>query len=212
MSVPVILPEVQAAILAGGQSRRMGKPKLFLDFRGNTFIAHLLTQLQQQVNNVMIAGAPDPRQLADLGVPVFADAQVADTKNDNGPLAGVFTALSNMQCKSNMQRKWLLIVPCDNPLLPSNYAARLFETARVQSAPLVYVRKQGREQPLYALIQSSLWESLGAYLASGERKVLPWYESVGAVVVEWDDAGLAFDNLNTPDEYSSFLAAANSAA
>jgi molybdopterin-guanine dinucleotide biosynthesis protein A len=204
MSVPVVLPEVQAAILAGGQSRRMGKPKLFLEFRGNTFIAHLLTQLQQQVNNVMIAGAPDLRQLADLGVPVFADAQVADTKNDNGPLAGIFTSLSNMQ------RKWLLVVPCDNPLLPTNYAARLFEAARTQSAPLVYVCKQGREQPLYALIQGSLLDSLGAYLASGERKVLPWYESVGAVALDWDDAGLAFDNLNTPEEYAGFLARANS--
>ncbi len=206
MSVPVILPEVQAAILAGGQSRRMGKPKLFLDFRGNTFIAHLLSQLQLQVNNVMIAGAPDPRQLADLGVPVFADAQV-----DSGPLAGVFTALSNMQCKSNMQRKWLLIAPCDNPLLPTNYAARLLETARAQSVPLVYVRKQGREQPLYALIQGSLLESLGAYLASGDRKVLPWYKSVGALALDWDDVGLAFNNLNTPEEYAAFLASANSA-
>lgn len=200
MSVPVILPEVQAAILAGGQSRRMGKPKLFLDFRGNTFIAHLLSQLQLQVNNVMIAGAPDPRQLADLGVLVLADAQV-----DSGPLAGVFTALSNMQ------RKWLLIAPCDNPLLPTNYAARLLETARAQSVPLVYVRKQGREQPLYALIQSSLLESLGAYLASGDRKVLPWYKSVGALALDWDDVGLAFNNLNTPEEYAAFLASANSA-
>jgi len=197
----MLLPEIQAAILAGGQSRRMGQPKLLLDFRGNTFIAHLLAQLQQQVNNVMIAGVPDPRQLADLGVPVLADAKV-----DTGPLAGVFTALSNTQ------RKWLLIAPCDNPLLPADYALRLFETARVQSAPLVYVCKQGREQPLYALIQSNLLESLGAYLASGERKVLPWYESVGAVALDWDDAGLAFDNLNTRDEYASFLVAANSAA
>ena len=201
----MLLPEIQAAILAGGQSRRMGKPKLFLDFRGNTFIAHLLTQLQQQVSNVMIAGAPDPRQLADLGVPVLIDMKVADAQVDSGPLAGIFTALSTMQ------RKWLLVTPCDNPLLPTNYAVRLFETARAQSVPLVYVRKQGREQPLYALIQASLLESLGAYLASGERKVLPWYESVGAVALDWDDAGLAFDNLNTPEEYAVFLARANSA-
>jgi molybdopterin-guanine dinucleotide biosynthesis protein A len=201
----MLLPEIQAAILAGGQSRRMGQAKMLLDFRGNTFIAHLLAQLQQQVNNVMIAGAPDPRQLADLGVPVFIDAQA-----DSGPLAGIFTALSNMQRKPNMQRQWLLIVPCDNPLLPANYAVRLFETARAQSAPLVYVRKQSREQPLYALVQSNLLKSLEVYLASGERKVLPWYESVGAVAVDWDDAGLAFDNLNTPEEYAAFLVLANS--
>lgn len=197
MSTPLILPEVQAAILAGGQSRRMGKPKLFLDFRGNSFIAHLLLQLQQQVNHVMIAGAPDPRLLADLGVDVLPDAQA-----DLGPLGGIVTALAHAR------REWLLLVPCDNPLLPANYAARLLHTARERQAPLAYVRKQGREQPLYAIVRRDLRDSLAAYLASGERKVLPWYASVGAVALDWDDAGLAFDNLNTPEDYAAFLAAA----
>jgi molybdopterin-guanine dinucleotide biosynthesis protein A len=72
----------------------------------------------------------------------------------------------------------------------------------------VYVRKQGREQPLYALIRRDVLPSLNAYIASGERKVLPWYESVSAVAVDWDDSGLAFTNLNTPEEYAAFLAAA----
>lgn len=197
MSVPLILPEVQAAILAGGQSRRMGKPKLFLDFRGNTFIAHLLLQLQQQVNNVMIAGAPDPRQLADLGVTVLAD-----NETDCGPLAGIATALAHSR------REWLLLAPCDNPLLPANYAARMLHAARELQVPLVYVRKQGREQPLYAIMRRDLCDSLAAYLARGERKVLPWYVSVGAAALDWDDAGLAFDNLNTPEDYGAFLVAA----
>jgi molybdenum cofactor guanylyltransferase len=200
MSVPLILPEVQAAILAGGQSRRMGKPKLFLEFRSNTFIAHLLAQLQQQVNDVMIAGAPDPRQLADLGVAVLPD-----TAPDHGPLGGIATALVQAR------RQWVLFAPCDNPLLPANYAARLLHTAREQGAPLVYVRKAGREQPLYALVRRDLLGSLNTYLASGGRKVLPWYHSAGAVALDWDDAGLAFDNLNTPEEYAAFLAAANPA-
>lgn len=197
MSVPLILPEVQAAILAGGHSSRMGKPKLFLDFRGNTFIAHLLTQLQQQVNSVMIAGAPDPRQLTDLGVDVLSD-----TMPDAGPLGGMATALAHAR------REWLLLVPCDNPVLPTHYATRLLHTAREQGAPLVYLRKQGREQPLYAIVRCDLRDSLNAYLASGERKVLPWYASVDAVALDWDDAGLAFSNLNTPEEYDAFLAAA----
>lgn len=179
----------------------MGTPKLFLDFRGNTFIAHLLLQLQQQVNNVMIAGAPDPRQLADLAVPVLADAEP-----DAGPLGGIATALAQLR------RDWLLIVPCDNPLLPANYAVRLLTTARTRSSPLVYVRKQGRGQPLYAIIRKDLLASLADYLARGERKVLPWYESVGAVALDWDDAGLAFNNLNTPEDYARFLIEADQAA
>ncbi len=195
--VPLILPEVQAAILAGGESRRMGRPKLLLDFRGNSFIAHLLLQLQQQVNSVMIAGAPDPRQLADLGIDVLPDA-VADC----GPLGGMATALAHAR------RDWLLVAPCDNPVLPPDYAARLLQAARERQAALAYVRKQGREQPLYAIVRRELLASLQAYLAGGARKVLPWYESVGAVALDWDDAGLAFTNINTPDEYAAFLAAA----
>ena len=132
MNIPMILPEIEAAIVAGGQSRRMGKDKLFLDFRGNSFIAHLLIQLQQQVNNVVVAGAPDPRQLADLGVPVLVDSSA-----DCGPLAGIAAALAVTR------RQWLLLVPCDNPVLPANYAVRLLHEARQQHAPLVYVAKGG---------------------------------------------------------------------
>lgn len=196
MSIPVILPEVQAAVLAGGQSLRMGNPKLFLDFRSNTFIAHLLTQLREQVNEVMIAGAPDPSRLADLGVTVLVDAEP-----DLGPLGGMASALTHAS------RQWLLLVPCDNPILPPDYASRLLHIAREKQVPLVYVRKADREQPLYAIVQKNLLASLNDYLARGERKVLPWYKSVGAVPLDWDDAGLFFNNLNTPEEYAAFLAA-----
>lgn len=197
MNMPLILPEVEAAILAGGQSRRMGQPKLFLDFRGNTFIAHLLTQLQRQVNSVMIAGAPDPRQLADLGVAI-----VPDINPDCGPLGGIASAFTRAS------RQWLLITPCDNPVLPDDYATRLLHAAREQRAPLVYVTKAGRAQPLYAILQTDLLPSLQHYLERGERKVMPWYESVGAVGLACDDAALAFENINTPDSYAAFLQAA----
>ncbi|MBK8288249.1 MAG: molybdenum cofactor guanylyltransferase [Cellvibrionales bacterium] len=194
MRIPLILPEVQAAILAGGQSRRMGQHKLFLDYRGNTFIAHLLIQLQQQVNEVVVAGAPVPRQLADLGVPVLEDAEP-----DLGPLGGVATALKHAS------REWLLTAPCDNPVLPANFATRLLHVAREQNVPLVYVRKARKPQPLYAIVRRDLLGSLNAYLAGGERKVMPWYESVDALALDWDDAGVSFININTPEEYAAFL-------
>lgn len=197
MSVPLLLPEVEAAILAGGQGRRMGRPKLFLDYRGYPFITHLLAALQQQVNRVMVAGAPDPSQLADLGVPVLPD-----TLPGSGPLAGVATALAHCT------RDWLLLAPCDNPLLPPDYAARLLHAARQAGAPIAYVRKQGREQPLYAIVSTRLRADLDAYLARGERRVLPWYTAAGAVALDWDDGGAAFDNLNTPAEYEAFCRAA----
>lgn len=197
MSVPLILPDVQAVILAGGQSRRMGQPKAFLDYRGNTFIAHLLAQLQPQVSSVMIAAGQQPEAFAGMGVEVVPDAMP-----DAGPLAGLMAALQHAQ------RPWLVCVPCDNPVLPPQYAARLLQAAKDQATPLVYVNKQGRAQPLYAIIHTSLMENLQRYLATGGCKVLSWYAAVGALPLDWDDAGMAFDNLNSPDDYAAFLRAA----
>ena len=197
MAIPLILPEVQAVILTGGHSRRMGQTKAFLEYRGNSFVAHLLAQLQPQVSSVMIAAGQYAPQFVGLGVDV-----VTDTLAEAGPLAGLANALQQAN------RPWLLCVPCDNPLLPPDYAARLLQAARVHAAPLVFVRKHGRAQPLYAILQTALLENLQAYLQRGERKVLPWYESVGVVALDWDDAGLAFNNLNSPDDYAAFLQAA----
>lgn len=194
MSVPLILPDVQAVILAGGQSRRMGQTKAFLDFRGNTFIAHLLAQLQPQVSSVMIAAGQQPEQFAGMGVEVVADAVPGA-----GPLAGLMAALQHAQ------RPWLVCVPCDNPVLPPQYAARLLQAAKDQAVPLVYVSKLGCAQPLYAILHTSLAGNLQHYLVNGGCKVLSWYASVGALALDWDDAGAAFDNLNSPDDYAAFL-------
>lgn len=192
--IPVIVPEVQAVILAGGKSERMGSPKALLDFRGNTFIAHLLLALQPQVNGLVIMGQPAGVSLADLGVEIIKDSE------QDGPLAAIAQALAASR------KAWVLFAPCDNPLLPPNYAQQMLYSARHQQTKLVYVEKHDRAQPLYALIHKDLLPSLQAYLAAGGRKIMDWYREVEAGAVEWTDAGLLFENINTPEEYQAFVA------
>lgn len=192
--IPVIVPEVQAAILTGGKSERMGSPKALLDFRGNTFIAHLLLMLQPQVNSLFLLGEPAGVSLKDLGLEIIPDPQ-------DGPLAAIERALSASR------KAWLLLAPCDNPLLPADYAKQMLYSARHQASKLVYVEKAGRAQPLYALIHTDLLLSLRAYLQTGGRKIMDWYQQVGAGSVEWAEAGLMFENINMPEEYQAFIAA-----
>ena len=199
MRVPLIVPDVEAAILAGGHSRRMGTAKASLLFRGNTFMAHLLMQLQQQVREVVIVAGTQSQQFSDYGVQVLPDDNA-----ECGPLEGIATALRHAR------RDWVLFAPCDNPVLPENYAARLLWHARQQQVPLVYVRKNGRDQLLYTIMQRNLLPQLEAYMAEGGRKVMQWFAAVDADALIWDDAGLAFNNLNTPEDYNAFLAVSES--
>lgn len=196
--IPVIVPEVHAVLLTGGKSERMGQPKALLDFRGNTFIAHLLLALQPQVNSLSLLGQPAGVSLADLGLEIIQDEQ-------DGPLAAIAKAM-------RLSRKsWVLFAPCDNPLLPADYAKQMLYSARHQQAKLVYVEKAGRAQPLYALIHTDLLPSLEAYLAGGGRRIMDWYQQVQAGAVEWAEAGLMFENINTPEEYQAFIAAERAA-
>lgn len=191
--IPLVLPEVQAVILTGGKSERMGSPKALLPFRGNLFIAHLLSALQPQVNAIALSGEPEGVSLRDLGVPV-----IEDTSGD-GPLMAVAQALRASH------KSWLLVVPCDNPLLPADFAQRMLYGARQLQTQAIYVEKEGVAQPLYALLHRELLPSLEAFLASGQRKIMDWYAAVNARPLSWTTPTQAFDNINTPEEYQAFI-------
>lgn len=189
------LHNVEAAILAGGSSMRMGKHKALLSWKNITFLEHLVLQLQREVACVRVLGCPE-RDLYQHVNCVLCD----DLYPDCGPLGGIATAMQTMTSE------WLVVVPCDNPVLPECFARDLLAMAMQASSPLVYLRKAGREQPLYAILNAQLLHPLQTYLQRGGRKVLEWYASVGGVAFEAVEPGAAFDNLNTPEAYAAFIA------
>src|SRR5579862_3839386 len=94
-------------VLAGGRSRRMGRDKALLPYRGAPLIAHVAGTVEKVLDDsghVAIVGAPD--RYRDLGYRVLADLFPGC-----GPLGGIVTALSLAESD------WNLIVACDMPNL-----------------------------------------------------------------------------------------------
>ena len=76
------------AIIAGGQSRRMGRDKAFVDLGGKPLIEHVIERSADlgQAETILITNKP--AQYAHLGLPMFRDILP-----DKGSLGGIYTAL-----------------------------------------------------------------------------------------------------------------------
>lgn len=78
-------------ILAGGQSRRMGKDKLFMEIDGKSLLQKTIDVCLANFSSVSIV-AKEKKKFQETKLPILIDAPGAQ-----GPMAGVITALSDCQ-------------------------------------------------------------------------------------------------------------------
>src|SRR6516225_5087721 len=97
--------EIAAAILAGGESKRMGgQDKGLVALASKPLIAHVCVALREQAGVILVCANRNHSEYSRYGE-VVADAM----PGFKGPLAGIAAALA--QCKT----AWLLTVPVDGP-------------------------------------------------------------------------------------------------
>ncbi len=184
-------PKITGVVLSGGLSRRMGgQEKALLKLKGKTMIRYTLEKLGPQVNTLIINANQHTEQYQQYGYPVIGD----QFGNFDGPLAGIYTALSY----SN--DPFLMVVPCDSPLISDNLVERLY-SGICNSKSLIAVAHDGeRLQPVFALISNQLNSSLESYLKTGQRKLDSWYVENRAAIVDFSDAKEMFLNINTAED------------
>ncbi len=178
-----MIREVKAAgfILAGGLSRRMGRDKALLAFRGTTLLEHVAARAAAVVQPVTIVGPPE--RYLHFGYPVIADRHAGA-----GPLAGIEAALSS--CSSGRA----LILACDMPDVPLH----LLRSLVGEPGDCVIPRTgDGRLNPLCAVWSTTLLPAVQQALAEGRLKVLDCLKDVDVKEVSWP----ALENANTPEEW-----------
>ncbi|MGL5361066.1 MAG: molybdenum cofactor guanylyltransferase MobA [Shewanella sp.] len=182
---------IDAVILAGGMARRMGgDDKGLVELNGKAMIEHTIDRIKPQVKEILINANRNQTRYAEFGFKVISD----EITGFLGPLAGMISALGETDAD------YLLVVPCDCPLLPEDLVARLLAALEAEDAELAVASDGEYEQPVVLLLKPGLQDSMKAFLEAGERKVDFWYAKHHYTVAQFTDQPNAFVNVNTPEQ------------
>lgn len=200
-SSPCLRQQVTGLILAGGRGQRLGgQDKGLVSLNGQPLVSHAISVLRGQVSEVVISANRNLADYASLHSTVVSDAQPGFP----GPLAGLLAGLEAATTP------WLIVIPCDAPLLPRSLLPRL--AAAIGEADVAVVHDGEHLHPVTALMRTGLAADLADYLASGGHKVRDWYQRQHCVTVDFSDCPEAFANLNTESDRYRIAARLDSAA
>jgi molybdenum cofactor cytidylyltransferase len=183
-----------AAILAAGESRRMGTPKALLPYRGITFVEHLVNLARHPrvgvVRVILGAGAEDIRTKLHLN----SDSVVVNLDWPKGQLSSIQAAVRSL---AGCPTEGLLLCPVDHPLISETLVAQLIEqfdaSGKVIALPTFHGR---RGHPI--IFRSSVYqEILAASPEVGARQVV-WAHRDDIAEVPTEEEGVVL-NLNDPE-------------
>lgn len=191
-----MIADCTGLILAGGDSRRMGRDKTRLEIDGQTLLQRAIDVLQGVFPQVLVSVR---QRRDDVAVP-----QVVDEIPDAGPLAGLCAGLDAAKTP------WVFAVAADMPFLHPALIRALAKRREGFDAVVPVV--QGHPQPLAAFYAARTLPALRAVLVGqGKRGLRTALERLDVCLVhEGDirgvDPGLrGFIDLDTPGDVATAL-------
>jgi len=193
---PIMITDCTALIFAGGESRRMGREKLSLQFGGQSLLQRML-DLTRALFPAVLVSVQHLRD--DIDAP-----QVCDEIAGAGPLAGLCAGLHHATTP------WVFAVAADMPYLQAEIIERLALQRPGHQAVVPVI--QGQPYPLTAFYAVSILPTLRDVLARpgkpGLRAALPELE-VRYVderqLTDIDPTLRSFIDLDTPEDAAAAL-------
>ncbi len=182
------------AIIAGGQSRRMGRDKAFVHLAGKPLIEHVIERSAELGQDETILITNMPAQYAHLGLPMHRDILP-----NKGSLGGIYTALVQAQCPD------VLVLACDMPFVNSDLLRYMADQIRAD-IDIVAPRVDCYPQGLHAIYKKTCIAPIANQLAADRLKIIRFYDQMRVRYLDeteyaaFDPLGRCFANLNTPAE------------
>ena len=188
---------ILGAILAGGQSKRMGKDKLFLKLNNKMLIEYTIDKVKKYLKNVIIITNQKNEFFLKKNLITVEDC----IKGQLGPLVGILTAMK--WAKQNLKEcSWIATFPCDTPFFPETIIQKFIEKSKKKDSLLLCASSHGRKHNIFGLWSIELYEKLHDDLINNKiRKVQDWIEKNKITNVEFNfEEYDPFFNINTLDD------------
>ncbi len=180
-------------VLAGGESRRMGRDKALLIRDGRSQLAHIAALLERVTERVYVSSRQE--QQDDPERSRFEN--IVDRYSGIGPIAGILSAMD-----AHPRVDWL-VVACDLPNIDAATLSFLVQNAKQKQLFTAYKSNHdGLPEPLCALYRCGSDAIIRQFVDDGivcPRKMLIRSDTL---LLEQPNP-VALDNINTPDDLAS---------
>lgn len=183
---------IEAVVLTGGASQRMGTDKASLPVLGTSQAQRIVERLRDKGYAVTVLGRE----------PVPGAEFVQDREEFAGPLAALECFRPTCDC--------VFVASCDLPLFDAALVDGL--AAKMGEAQVAVPILGGWRQPLCALYRSTAFPDISQVLAEGKRSLMAWLDRLRVVEVAAEDLSVAPEALmsaNTPEELQALLGREN---
>lgn len=186
-----------AAILAAGESRRMGTPKALLDYHGKTFVEYLIDATSHPrigiLRVVLGAKAEEIRaQLRSIDPELF----VMNRDWERGQISSIHSAIRSLPVGAT---EGLMLFPVDHPMISRAVVSELIAAFDATQKSIVLPVHEGRRgHPV--IFRATLYEELlNASPQVGARQVV-WAHVDELAEVPTEDTGVTL-NIDDPATY-----------
>ena len=193
------MADLGVIILAGGQSRRMGRNKALLRLAADrpTLIEEVVATVAPLGPILLVTNTPDTYAFLDLPM-------VPDARPGAGALGGLYSGLEAATAPFN------LVVACDMPFLQPALLRALADQPRDYDVLIPRWQEAGQTKPqletLHAIYSRACLPAIAAHLDAGDLRLISFFPDVRVRYVDEpelrqsDPTLQSFRNLNTPDE------------
>ena len=178
---------VTAIILAGGKSTRMGQEKAFMQWKGKSFIKHIIDAALPVCDAVILSGNQSKLQK-------FGFTVVKDLREGEGPV----TALTG--CFRQVKTDVALVLSCDVPQIRTADLEQLIKNHQPENDVTLY-SYQGRQMPLVAVYNRSCFPNFEEAFFSQKRKLFDVLSKLNVQELAFTgEQGLL--NINTTKDFA----------
>lgn len=200
MSKPFTTHDLDALVLAGGESKRLGSPKALLPLGNASLIETVLARLQPLFRRVLVV-VKEKEGFAELDAEVLTDARL-----ERGPLVGITQGLEASDAP------WCFVAGCDMPFLDPQVIQRMAE--RLDGCDILAPYMEDRFQTLHAFYSQACLPFARTLLEEGNTSPRALFSLCkvrtieAADLLDIDPDLLSFRDLDTVEEYRAAVEAA----